>query len=88
MTKPKCKACHNKTYYASYNGEDADARSKRKSQFDNETAQCSQSGRHQEPHKAKLFQEEPLRKKNIATLHPLLTSQPLWNEVSVAVRPE
>ena len=66
---------------------DAHARSKRKSEFDSETVQCSQSGR-QEPHKAKLFQEEPLRKKNIATLHTLLTSQPLWNEVSIAVRPE
>ena len=36
--------------------------------------------------KQKLFQE--VEKENIATLHPLLTSQPLWNEVSVAVRPE
>ena len=26
--------------------------------------------------------------KSIATLHTLLTSQPLWNEVSIAVRPE
>ena len=66
---------------------DAHARSKRKSEFDSETVQCSQSGR-QEPHKAKLFQEELLRKKNIATLHTLLTSQPLWNEDSIAVRPE
>ena len=66
---------------------DAHARSKRKSEIDSETVQCSQSGR-QEPHKAKLFQEELLRKKNIATLHTLLTSQPLWNEDSIAVRPE
>ena len=50
--------------YAYYNGEDAHARSKRKSQFDtwNETVQCSQSGQ-KEPHKAKLFQEAAFRKK-------------------------
>ena len=36
MTKPKRKACHNKTYYATYNGEGTctHALSKRKSQFD------------------------------------------------------
>ena len=79
MTKPKCKACHNKTYYASYNGEEADARSKRKSQCDNETVQRSQTGREEEPHKAKLFQEESLRKKNVATLHTLLTNKPQAN---------
>ena len=62
--------------YASYNGENAHAGSKRKSQFVNETVQCSQSGQTEEPHKAKLFQEEPLRKKNIATLHTLLTNKP------------
>ena len=88
ITKPKCKACHNKTYYiyASYNGEDAHARSKRKSQFDSETV-CSQSGR-QEPHKAKLLLDAPFPYKSIATLHTLLASQPLRNEVSTAVRPE
>ena len=69
MTKPKCKACHNKTYCASSNGEDAHARSKRKSQFDNETAQCSQSGR-QEPYKAKLLQDTPFNKqKHCHTAH-------------------
>ena len=53
MTKPKCKACHNKTYYiyASYNGEDAHAWTKRMSEFDSEIVQCSQSGR-QEPQSA------------------------------------
>ena len=54
----------------------------------NETVQCSQG--QEEPHKAKLFQEAPFRKKSIATLctHCSQTNQPLWNEVSIAVQPE
>ena len=72
---------------ASYNGEDAYARSKRKSQFVNETVQCSQPGPEEEPHKAKLFQEELLRKKNIATLHTLLTNKPASMERGIHSSP-
>ena len=53
----------------------------------NETAQRSQSGQ-KEPQGAKLFQEAPFRKRSIAALRTRCsqTSQPLWNEVSIAVR--
>ena len=71
----------------SYNGEDTYARSQRKAQFVNETVQCSQSGREEEPHKAKLLQEEPLRKKNIATLHTLLADKPASMECGIHCSP-
>ena len=38
--------------------------------------------------KQNCFKMHHLTNKSIATLHTLLTSQPLWNEVSIAVRPE
>ena len=64
MTKPKCKACHNKTYCASCSGEDAYALT---------------VGSEEEPHKAKLLQEAPSRKRSIAALRTRCsqTSQPL-----------
>ena len=64
MTKPKCKACHNKTYCASCSGEDAYALT---------------VGSEEEPHKAKLLQEAPSRKRSIAALRTCCsqTSQPL-----------
>ena len=38
--------------------------------------------------KQNCFKMHHLTNKSIATLHTLLTSQPLWNEVSIAGRPE
>ena len=53
-----------------------------------QTVQYSQSGQ-KEPHKANVFQEAAFRKKGIATLRTRCsqTSQPLWNEVTIAVQP-
>ena len=88
MTKPKCKACHNKTYHASYNAEDAHTRSKRKSQFDtwNETANAHSRVRKQ-PHKAKPLQEMQFRKKSIATLHTMLRNKPASMEGGIHSSP-
>ena len=74
---------------ASYSGEDAYAQSKRKSQFANETVQWSQSGWEEEPHKAKRFKKNHGERKTLPhCTRCSKTSQPLWNEVSIAVRPE
>ena len=45
------------------------------------------AGPEEEPHKAKLFQEELLRKKNIATLHTLLTNKPASMECGIHSSP-
>ena len=86
MTKPKCKACHNKTYHASYNAEDANARSKRKSPFYtwNETANA-----HSQVRKSLTKQDRfKMHQKYCQCTRCSETSQPLWNEVSIAVQPE
>ena len=90
MTKPKRKACHIKTYHASYNAEDAHARSKRKSQFDtwNETASAHSRVR-KSLTKQNRFKKNNLERKALPhCTRCSQTSQPLWNEVSIAVQPE
>ena len=86
MTKPKCKACHNKTYYAFYNGEGTHAWSKRKSPFYtwNKTATAQSRVRKSltKQDRFKMYQ------KYCQCTRCSETSQPLWNEVSIAVQPE
>ena len=65
MTKPKCKACRNKTYCAPYSGENAYALT---------------VGSEEEPHKAKLLQDASFSKGSIATLHTLLKNKPVSME--------
>ena len=79
-------ACHNKTYHASYNAEYAHARSKRKSPFYtwNETANA-----HSQVRKSLTKQDRfKMHQKYCQCTRCSETSQPLWNEVSIAVQPK
>ena len=74
--------------HASYNEEDAHAGSKRKSKFDTETVQMLTVRLPRASQSKNCFKMHHLTNKSSATLHTLLASQPLRNEVSMAVRPE
>ena len=74
--------------YASYHGEETHMHGAKEShnmivKLSNAHSQVAKSLT-----KQNCFKMHHLTNKSIATLHTLLTSQPLWNEVSIAVQPE